>query len=239
MMKSLLRKKGTPDNHQRPSPPPVQNAPRQRSTIETPLYARFASVHSGLPPQERVLPVVSGPMPLGRHNRTNLETEENRRRHDETALLTHARQETPPATWSPSGFLPSDVQLTADKPHQPARVILTQASRQPIKAQMTCKSSYSLVPVRSKVASFIPSRSHWRSPKSVLRYQCILMLIPFNHQHSQTSCSLLRNHTTSLPPKMYTIPVTPSLHLPSLLGNPSTFRKRRLLMSTSLRSLLL
>jgi hypothetical protein len=85
-------------------------------------------------------------MPLGRPNLTNLETEENRRRLDETALLSHTRQETPLPTWSASGFLPRDVQLTADKPHQPARVIL------PIKAQLTCKSFYSFVPVRSKVA---------------------------------------------------------------------------------------
>ncbi|KAI0254555.1 hypothetical protein BJV78DRAFT_1185167 [Lactifluus subvellereus] len=136
-MKSLLRKKGPIDNRQRPSPSPIQDT-RQTSTIETPLYARFAS-KPGLPPQERVRPVVSGPMPLGRPNRANLDGEENWRRHEETAFLQHrpidARQGTPPITQSASGSLPRNGQSPTNKRHQDARVIPPQASKQPFKAQ--------------------------------------------------------------------------------------------------------
>jgi ribosomal protein S14 len=186
-MKSILRKKGPTDNRQGPSPPPVQHE-RQPSTIETPLYARFATVKSGLPPQERVRPVVSGPMPLGRPSRANHEAEENRRRHEEIDLLRHrtsdARQGTPPTTQSAS----RGVQSPADRPHQVVRVSPAPASRQPIKAQMACKSCYSFAPMRRHAplcwhalrstallgsrackafeqgCDFVPSRSHCRSP---------------------------------------------------------------------------
>jgi hypothetical protein len=154
-MKSLLRKKAPIDNRQQPSPSPIQDTRQQTSTIETPLYARFATVKPGFPSQEKVRPVVSGPLPLGRPNRSNLDGEENRRRH-ETTLLQHrpidARQGTPPITQSAPGSLPRDGQSPTNKRHQDARVNPAQASRQPFKAQTFCKSCTSFAAVGAETA---------------------------------------------------------------------------------------
>ncbi|KAI0300550.1 hypothetical protein B0F90DRAFT_429599 [Multifurca ochricompacta] len=137
-MKSLLRKKTPTDNRQTPPPSSIQST-RQPSTIETPLYARFASIKPGLPPQDRPRPAVSGPMPLGRPNRANLDADENRKRHEQAVLLRHrsssSRQEVPLGSQLLPGSLPRDVQSPLDAVHQDARVILTQAARLPIKAQ--------------------------------------------------------------------------------------------------------
>lgn len=83
-MKSLLRKKNPADDIKRPSPP-SSNAQytRQPPMIETPLYARFASTKSVAQPLEKTRLVVSGPMPLGRPSRANLEADSRRKHEDE------------------------------------------------------------------------------------------------------------------------------------------------------------
>ncbi|KAI0001173.1 hypothetical protein BJV77DRAFT_264052 [Russula vinacea] len=84
-MKSLLRKKTPTDNIKKPSSPSSTQHARQPPTIETPLYARFASTAStktAAQPLEPNRPVVSGPMPLGRPTRAHIEAD-NRRKHEE------------------------------------------------------------------------------------------------------------------------------------------------------------
>jgi hypothetical protein len=139
-MKTLLRKK-THTDIQKPSPPTPAPILRPPSTIETPLYARFASIKPGVQPQEKIRPTVSGPMPLGRPSRANLEADDNRRKREEAALPRHrpssGRHGIAPGPQSPPS---RDVQSSVDTPYQDARVNLTQAARQPIKAQTACKS---------------------------------------------------------------------------------------------------
>jgi hypothetical protein len=143
-MKTLLRKKTHTDIQKKPSPPTPAPILRPPSTIETPLYARFASIKPEVQPQEKIRPTVSGPMPLGRPSRTNLEADDNRRKREEAALPRHrpssGRHGIAPGPQSPPFSGPRDVQSFADTPYQDARVNLTQAARQPIKAQTACKS---------------------------------------------------------------------------------------------------
>jgi hypothetical protein len=143
-MKSLLRKK-THADIQKPSPP-VQNV-RPLPTIETPLYARFASAKQGVQSQEKSRPTVSGPMPLGRPIRTNLEADDNRRKRDEAALPrprhSSGRQGVAPGPQSLPNSFPStrDVQSSLDTPYQDARVDQSRVARQPTKAHAAaCKS---------------------------------------------------------------------------------------------------
>jgi hypothetical protein len=139
-MKSLLlRKKAPSENHQKsPPPPPVQHA-KQYSPIETPLYSRFATAKSGLPPQESVRPVVSGPMPLARPNRANFDAEENRRRQPQERSIDAPPQGTLFAAQPLSGSPPRNVHSPTDKPRHFAHVSSIQVSRQDIKAQTSCK----------------------------------------------------------------------------------------------------
>ena len=81
-MKSLLRRKTPTDNIKKPPPPSSTQRTRQPPTVETPLYARFASSKPAAQSLEGSRPVVSGPMPLGRPNRANLEAD-IRRKHEE------------------------------------------------------------------------------------------------------------------------------------------------------------
>ena len=146
-MKSLLRKK-THTDVQKPSPPSSTPSIRQPSTIETPLYARFTSVKPGVQPQEKNRPTVSGPMRLGRPSRANSEADDNRRKREEAALPQHkpnnGRQGIAPGPQPLHSSLPGprDGQSFVGTPYQDARVNLTQAARQPIKAQTACKSYF-------------------------------------------------------------------------------------------------
>jgi len=146
-MKSLLRKK-THTDIQNPSPPSSTPSIRQPSTTATPLYARFASVKPDVQPQEKTRPTVSGPMRLGRPSRANSEADDNRRKREEAAPPRHkpsnGRQGIAPDSRPPPSSLPGprDGQSFVDRPYQDARVNLTQAARQPIKAQTACKSYF-------------------------------------------------------------------------------------------------
>jgi len=146
VMKSLLRKK-THTDIQKPSPPSTPSI-RQPSTVPTPLYARFASAKPGVQPQEKIRPNVSGPMRLGRPSHANSEVDDNRRKREEAALprhkLSNGRQGIAPSSQPPPSSLPGprDGQSFVDTPYQDARVNLTQAARQPIKAQTACKSYF-------------------------------------------------------------------------------------------------
>ena len=147
-MKSLLRKK-THADIQKPSPPSStpSSIRQQPPTIATPLYARFASAKSGGQLEEKLRPNVSGPMRLGRPIRANSEAEDNHRKREEAALPrpkpSNGRQGIAPAPQPPPSSLPGprDGQSFVDAPYQSARVNLTQAARQPVKAQ-TCKSCF-------------------------------------------------------------------------------------------------
>jgi hypothetical protein len=147
-MKSLLRKK-PPTDIQKPSPPPSAPNIRYTAPIETPLYARFASAKSGGQPPEKNRPTVSGPMPLGRPSRSNHEADENRRKREDAPLprhrLSNGRQAISPGSQSLPNSLPGsrDAQPSLDLPYQDTRANPTQATRQPIKAQMACKSYFS------------------------------------------------------------------------------------------------
>ncbi|SRR6266702_4783775 len=149
-MKSLLRKKSPPDSRPKPSPPSVQNA-GQPSSMETPLYARFASVTPVLHPQAKARPVVSGPMPLGRPSHAPLEANAGRRRNGEPALLRHrpsnSRQEMPPAAQFPPGTVTRDLPSLPDRTYQDARVGLAEAAIQPNKAQVDCTLCFSFASV--------------------------------------------------------------------------------------------
>ena len=147
VMKSLLRKK-THTDIQKPSPPSSTPSIRPPSTISTPLYARFASAKPGVQPDEKIRPNVSGPMRLGRPSRANSEADDNRRKRDEAALprhkLSNGRQGIAPGSQPLPSSLPGprDGQSFVDSPYQDARVNLTQAARQPSKAQTACKSYF-------------------------------------------------------------------------------------------------
>lgn len=146
-MKSLLRKK-THTDIQNPSPPSSTPSIRPPSTIATPLYARFATVKSGVQLEEKIRPTVSGPMPLGRPSRANSEADDNRRKREEAAPTRHkpsnGRQGIAPGSRPPPISLPAlrDGESFVDTPNQDARVNLTQVARQPIKAQTACKSYF-------------------------------------------------------------------------------------------------
>lgn len=147
-MKSLLRKK-THADIQKPSPPSSAQNIRYTATIDTPLYARFASVKPGGQSPEKNRPTVSGPMPLGRPSRSNHEPGDNRRKREDSPLprprLSNGRQGIALGSQSLPNSLPgqSDAQPSLDLLYQDVRVNPTQATRQPIKAQTACKSCLS------------------------------------------------------------------------------------------------
>lgn len=143
VMKSLLRKKAHADT-QKPSPPPPAPSIRPPSTVATPLYARFATIKSGVQLEEKIRPTVSGPMPLGRPNRISSEADDNRRKREEAAPPRHkpsnGRQGITPGSRPPPSSLsgPRDSQPLVDTPYQDSN--LAPMARQPIKAQTACKS---------------------------------------------------------------------------------------------------
>lgn len=145
-MKSLLRKKAPPDNRQKSATPSLQNV-RQPSSVETPLYARFASTTSGSHPQEKARPLVSGPMPLGRPTPASLETNANRRRNGDSVLLRHkpsnSRQEMLPAAQFPPSAVQRDLPSLPDGAYEDARVGQAEAPVQPKKAQVDCTLCFS------------------------------------------------------------------------------------------------
>ncbi|KAI0266336.1 hypothetical protein BC834DRAFT_121832 [Gloeopeniophorella convolvens] len=142
-MKSLLRKKPPTESRQKaPSPPyPPQNTRAAGPPpAETPLYARFTSAKSGQPSQDRVRPVVSGPMPLGRpSHRGSVDAEEHRRRQDEAALQRYksstTRQDVPHRSQTLPAPPPRDAQAVQDRTYHDGRVSLAPAARQPVNAQ--------------------------------------------------------------------------------------------------------
>ncbi|KAI0002508.1 hypothetical protein BJV74DRAFT_603839 [Russula compacta] len=149
-MKSILRRKTPTDHVQRPSPPSSVSNIRQSSTVETPLYARFASTKQAVQPQERSRIVVSGPMPLGRPNRANLEADDSRRKREDATVprhkLSNGRQGTPPGPQSLRNSFSGSrgVQSSLDGSYQDARVNLAQAARPPIKVQAPSSSDEQL-----------------------------------------------------------------------------------------------
>lgn len=149
-MKYSLRKKAPPDKSQKSSTPSLQNV-RQPSSVETPLYARFASATSGSHPQEKGRPLVSGPMPLGRPTPASLETNTKSRRNGDSVLLRHkpsnSRQEMPPAAQFPPSAVQRDLPSLPDGAYQDARVGLAEAPIQPKKAQVECTLSFSFASV--------------------------------------------------------------------------------------------
>lgn len=148
VMKSLLRRKTPTDHVQKPSPPSSVSNIRQSSNVETPLYARFASTKQAVQPQERSRIVVSGPMPLGRPNRANIEADDNRRKREDGTVprlkLSNGRQGTPPGPQSLRNSFSGSrgVQSSLDGSYQDVRVHMAQAARPPIKVQAPCKSSF-------------------------------------------------------------------------------------------------
>jgi hypothetical protein len=134
-MKSLLRKKTPTDNVKNPPPPSSAQRTRQPTTVETPLYARFASSKSAAQSLEGTRPIVSGPMPLGRPNRASTEVD-SRRKHEENlsrSRLSSGRR----GHASPESQLdPREVQLSLDRPSQDVPVELP---RPPAKTQIACK----------------------------------------------------------------------------------------------------
>lgn len=137
-MKSLLRRKTPTDNIKNPPPPSSTQRTRQPPTVETPLYARFASSKSAAQSLEGNRPVVSGPMPLGRPNRANAEAD-SRRKHDEENLSRRRLSSGRRGLASPESQLgPREAQSSLDRPSQDVPADLP---RPPPKTQMACKSS--------------------------------------------------------------------------------------------------
>ena len=146
VMKSLLRKKTPTDNIKKPSSPSSTQHARQPPTIETPLYARFASTAStktAAQPLEPNRPVVSGPMPLGRPTRAHIEAD-NRRKHEEESP---SRRRLSRRVHTGPESLPGarEVQSSINRPSQDVPVDLPRPS---MKAQVACKSFFSLPFVR-------------------------------------------------------------------------------------------
>jgi hypothetical protein len=135
-MKSLLRKKTPTDNVKNPPPSSSTQRTRQPTTVETPLYARFASSKSAAQSLEGTRPIVSGPMPLGRP-RASAEAD-SRRKHEENLSrrrLSSGRR----GLASPEPQLdPREVQSSLDRPSQDVPVELP---RPPAKTQIACKLS--------------------------------------------------------------------------------------------------
>jgi len=144
-MKSLLRKKTPTDNVK--NHPPSQYT-RPPPTTETPLYARFASTKPAAQSLEKTRLVVSGPMPLGRPTRANLEAD-SRRKHEEEnpsrGRLSSGRR----VLAGPESQLDArEFQSSLERSSQDAPVV---DRRLPIKARTACKSHFSvpIVPRRS------------------------------------------------------------------------------------------
>lgn len=148
-MKSLLRRKTPTDNVKKPPPPSSTQYARPPPTTETPLYARFASTKQAAQPPEKTRVVVSGPMPLGRPSRANLEADSRRKHEDENpsrGRLSNGRR----VLAGPESQLDArEFQPSQDRPSQDAPVNL----RPSIKTRTACKSHFS-VPI---------ARAHRRS----------------------------------------------------------------------------
>jgi hypothetical protein len=152
-MKSLLRKKTPTDNVKNPPPSSSTQRTRQPTTVETPLYARFASTKPAAQPLEKTRLVVSGPMPLGRPSRANLEADNHSRRKHEDENLSRGRLSSgrrvltgPESQLDAHEFRPS-----LDRSSQDVPVDL----RPSIKTRLACKSSL-LRSDRAQTFSFPP-----------------------------------------------------------------------------------
>ena len=141
-MKSLLRKKTPTDNIKKPSPPSSTQHTQQPS--DTPLYARFASTKPAAQPLEGNRPVVSGPMPLGRPSRANIEADSRRKHEEERRRLSSGRRV---LAGSESLLGAREVQSSPDRSSQDVPVDL---ARPPIKVQMACKSYFSFPILRRR-----------------------------------------------------------------------------------------
>jgi len=139
-MKSLLRKKSPTDDVKKPSPSSSTQVTRQPQAVDTPLYARFASTKPAAQRLEKNRLVVSGPMPLGRPSRANLEAD-SRRKHEEENLsrgrLSNGRRvlagpESQPETRE------REFQSSLDRASQDASL----DSRPSIKARTACKPHF-------------------------------------------------------------------------------------------------
>jgi len=148
-MKSLLRKKTPTDNIKKSSTPSSTQHIRQPPTTETPLYARFASTKPAVQSLEGNRPVVSGPMPLGRPSRANLEADTRRKHEEERRGLSSGRRV---ITGPESGA--REVRSSLDRSSQDVPV---DPPRPPNKAQLACKSYLSFPIVRSP--SLLPQAS--------------------------------------------------------------------------------
>ena len=137
-MKSLLRKKTPTDNVKKPSPPSSTQYSRQTPTTETPLYARFASSKSASQPLEKTRLVVSGPMPLGRPSRANLEADS--RRNDENPSRGRFSSGRRVLVGPESQLDAHELQPSLDRSSQDAPVDL----RPSIKPRTACKSHFSV-----------------------------------------------------------------------------------------------
>jgi hypothetical protein len=151
-MKSLLRRKTPTDNVKNPSPPSSTQYTRQPPTTETPLYARFASTKPAAQPLEKTRLVVSGPMPLGRPSRANLEADNHSRRKHEDENLSRGRLSSgrrvltgPESQLDAHEFRPS-----LDRSSQDVPVDL----RPSIKTRLACKSHFS-VPIARRRSPFL------------------------------------------------------------------------------------
>ena len=150
-MKSLLRKKTPTDNVKKPSPPSSTQYTRQPPMTETPLYARFASTKPAAQPLEKNRLVVSGPMPLGRPSRTNLEAD-GRRKHDDENLSRGRPNGGRRGLVGPESHLdPYEFQPSQDAPVDP---------RPPIKMRTACKSHFPVRFLRAQMFSSPPSLRH-------------------------------------------------------------------------------
>jgi hypothetical protein len=209
------------------------------------LYARFASTKSAAQPLEKTRLVVSGPMPLGRPSRANLEAD-NRRKHDDEnpsrGRLSSGRR----VLVGPESQLDAyEFQPSLDRSSQDAPVDL----RPPIKPRTACKSHFSVTFARRRSPLLrhpILDDAHllrhlsicaWPQPRlvwlqgvylqpslaSVVR--CRMLVLTFNNQLSRTSNSRPRGLTISQAPRMYNItaissPLLPyRRRLPSILNN--------------------
>jgi len=152
-MKSLLRKKTLPDSNQKPSLLSSPSPSQQPSSIDTPLYSRFASVIPDAQAPDRNRPVVSGPMPLSRHGRINHEADDRQKKREDTRhKSSNGRQGTPPIPQPPLKSFPGprEVQFSLDRSYQDMRVDTNQAARQPLRTQTTCKSYFPFPNARTR-----------------------------------------------------------------------------------------
>jgi len=149
-MKSLLRKKTPTDNVKSPPLPSSTQYTRQSSTTETPLYARFATTKSAAQPLEKTRLVVSGPMPLGRPSRANLEADNRRKHEDENPSRGRLSTSRRVLVGPESQLDAHEFQLSLNRSSQDAPVDL----RPPIKPRTASKSLFT-VPIARRCSPLL------------------------------------------------------------------------------------